>query len=275
MTGQGIVDYALERTPREYERLRTQARGWEPATARLIEKVAPPIGSSCLDAGCGPGEVMRLLAARVGAAGNVTGIDVDVPLGAAVERNLHADGLRQCRFRAADLTEDVPVPGGPYDLVLARLLLFHLPQRVAVLARLWDAVAPGGHLVVQDYDLDAAQVVPALDSAAEAMRLLVGTFQVLGCDVRAGIHLPGLFGQAGVGAPDGTDVAGRMEPFGTGYRLLDQTLRSVLPAALANGITNERHGQETLAALRGDAERFGDRTMYWPLMLGAWRRKPT
>ncbi len=49
----------------------------------------------------------------------------------------------------------------------ARLLLFHLPQRVEVLARLWDAVAQRGHLVVQDYDIRGISVLPALASVGE------------------------------------------------------------------------------------------------------------
>jgi len=274
MTVQGIADYALERTPREYERLRTQARTWEPATERLRDRIALGAGASCLDAGCGPGETMRLLASRVGVDGTVTGVDVDAALGSVVESSLHADGLRQCRFRAGDLTDDAPVPGGPYDLVFARLLLFHLPQRVSVLARLWDAVRPGGHLVIQDYDLDPIDVVPAVASVTETNRLLVRTFEALGCDVRAGVRLPQLFAEAGVGPPDGTDVAGRLEPFGTGYPILEQTLLSVLPAASAYGISSEQHVRETLAALRRDAADMPDRALFWPLMIGAWRRKP-
>jgi SAM-dependent methyltransferase len=274
MTSQQVAGYALERTPREYERLRAQARTWEPATARLLDRVGLGAGASCLDAGCGPGETMRLLAHRVGAGGTVTGIDVDAALGSVVESGLHAEGLRQCRFVSADLTDDGPVPGGPYDLVFARLLLFHLPQRVAVLARLWEAVRPGGHLVVQDYDLDPADVVPAAASVTETVRLIVRTFEALGCDVRAGVRLPLLFADAGVGVPDDTDVAGRLEPFATGQAMLEHTLRSVLPAAFARGITSERHADETLAALRRDAAGGPDRALLWPLMVGAWRRKP-
>jgi SAM-dependent methyltransferase len=274
MTTQDVAEYALERTPREYERLRAQARMWETATARVLDRVGPAAGASCLDAGCGPGETMRLLARRVGPGGTVTGIDADAALGSVVEGSLHADGLRQCRFLHADLTDDAPVPGGPYDVVFARLLLFHLPQRVPVLARLWDAVRPGGHLVVQDYDLQSADVLPAAASVTETMRLLVRTFEALGCDVRAGVRLPLLFAAAGVGAPDDTDVAGRLEPFPTGQAMLEHTLRSVLPAAYARGVTCEQHADETLEALRRDAAGVPDRTLLWPLMIGAWRRKP-
>lgn len=268
-----LPDYALERTPREYERLRDQARVWEAATERLLDQVDIPRGASCLDAGCGPGETMRLLADRVGADGTVTGIDVDAALGALVETTLHESGYRQCRFRAHHLTPDEPVPGAPYDVVYARLLLFHAPERVAVLRRLWDAVAPGGHLVVQDYDLDAIELVPSLASFDEVGRVIMASFDALGCDVRAGIRLPQLFVRAGIGEPEGSDVAGRIEPFGTGHTMFDQVFQSVLPVALARGITDEARAEEALAALRRDAATFPARPLLWPLMLGAWARK--
>jgi 2-polyprenyl-3-methyl-5-hydroxy-6-metoxy-1,4-benzoquinol methylase len=265
--------YALERTAREYERLRAQARVWEPATERLLDRVGPAPGATCLDAGCGPGETMRLMARRVGPDGAVTGIDADAALGPLVESSLHRAGYRQCRFRVAQLSGDEPIPGAPYDLVYARLLLFHLPHRVNVLSRLWDAVAPGGHLVVQDYDLNAATVVPVLASAEEVLRVIVESFEALYCDIRAGVHLPQLFAAAGVGAPDGTDVAGHVEPLTTGHNLLEQVLRSLLPVAVAHDITDEARAAATLRELGQDAVRFPEYSTIWPLMFGAWKRK--
>ena len=81
------------------------------------------------------------------------------------------------------------VPGGPFDLVYARLLLFHLPQRASVLARLWDAVAPGGHLVVQDYDLRTVSVLPDLPSVAEVGRVINAAFSAAGADPQVGARL--------------------------------------------------------------------------------------
>jgi trans-aconitate methyltransferase len=266
-------EYALGRTPAEYERLRAQARVWVPATARLLDQVGLAPGASCLDAGCGPGETMRLMAQRAGPAGQVLGIDVDAPLGACALASLHQAGHRQCRFAVHDITTPGPVPGGPFDLVYARLLLFHLPQRVAVLGRLWDAVAPGGHLVVQDYDLRGASVLPALDSATEMLRVIVAAFTAVGCDVHAGARLPQLFAQAGIGDPDGTDVAGRLEPLATGRAILEQTFASLLAPALARGVTTEAAAAGAQAALDRDCADFPDRPLMWPLLIGAWKRK--
>ena len=266
------ASYAMGHTPEEYERLRMQARKWDVATGRLLDQLGLGPGASCLDAGCGPGETMRAMAERVGPAGRVLGIDADPTLGAMTLATLHRAGHRQCAFLAHDLAAAEPIPGAPFDLVYARLLLFHLPQRVDVLARLWDAVAPGGHLLVQDYDLRSAGTLPQLDWADELMRVLTGAFEAVGADVSAGTRLPQLFTQAGIGTPDGTDVAGRTEPLATGRLIMEGSFRSVLPTALAHGITTEP-AAATLASIDRDATRFPDRPVLWPLLIGAWKRK--
>jgi len=277
MSTTGITErantYSLGHTPREYERLRTQARIWEGATTRVFDQVGVRRGGSCLDAGCGPGETMRLLAERVGPDGRVLGMDADTSIGILAVEMLHRTGNRQCAFHTHDLAAAEPVPGAPFDLVYARLLLFHVPERVAVLERLWDAVAPGGHLVIQDYDLRTASVLPDLASFAEVGRVIFGAFGAAGADISVGARLTRLFEEAGVGVPDGTDVTGRIEPLGTGSAMFANVYRSLLPVALAHGITTEEAAAATLAAFGDDAVRFADSPMTWPLMIGAWKRK--
>ena len=266
--------YALARTPEEYERLRAQSRAWETATSRLLDQVGLAPGASCLDAGCGPGETMRLMAQRVGPTGQVTGVDVDAPLGAQALMMLQNAGHRQSRFLPLDITSDEPIPGAPFDLVYARLLLYHLPERVTVLRRLWDAVAPGGHLLIQDYDLRSVGVLPTLDSLEELRRVLIEAFSAAGCDVQIGARLPELFAQAGIGAPDGTDVSGRLEPLGDAQRVFSAVYRSILPTAIAHGITSGQRATATLSEVARDAECFPARPALWPLLIGAWKRKP-
>lgn len=265
--------YALGRTTQEYQRLRTQAQLWEGATERILDRVSLPPGARCLDAGCGPGETMRQLAQRVGAHGRVLGIDVDATLGGLALDRLHADGHHQCTFLAHDLVEGGPVPEGPFDLVYARLLLLHLPRRVEVLARLWDAVAPGGHLVIQDYDMSPVGAIPRLPSADRVGELLLRSFEAAGCETRVGALLPRLFVEAGVGGPDGTDVTGRLERLADASRMLEAVLRSLLPLAVSRGITTDDEAETLLAQLRRDAETDPERPLLWPLLMGAWRRK--
>lgn len=265
--------YALGHTPEEYGRLRAQAQMWGAATGRLFDQVGLAPGASCLDAGCGPGETMRAMAERVGPAGRVLGIDADASIGTLAVEMLHGDGHHQCSFREHDLSQASAVPGGPFDLVYARLLLFHLPQRVQVLARLWESVAPGGHLIVQDYDFRSIGALPDLASIAELSRVVTGAFTAAGADVHIGTHLPELFRQAGAGSPHGTDIAAHTDPLPVGCARLAQVFRSVLPVALAHGITTGEGAATTLAAAEQDAAHHPDGQVTWPLLVGAWKRK--
>jgi SAM-dependent methyltransferase len=49
-----------------------------------------------------------------------------------------------------DITADA-IPLARYDLIHARLVLSHLPQRRDVLVRLIEALRPGGWLVIEDF----------------------------------------------------------------------------------------------------------------------------
>jgi SAM-dependent methyltransferase len=266
--------YVLGRTPEEYERLRAQARVREAATGPLLDQVKLAPGARCLDAGCGPGETMRLMAQRVGPAGRVTGIDVDAPLGVQALAMLQAAGHDQCAFEPVDVEQAERIVGAPFDLVYARLLLFHVGDPIAVLRRLWDWVAPGGHLVVQDYDLRSVAVLPALETMEEFTRVAIGACSGAGRDVHVGHRLPLLFADAGIGAPDGTDVAGHLEPLATASVMFAGVFRSVLPVALSLGVTTEQRADEWLRTFARDAADAGRHAALWPPLIGAWKRKP-
>ena len=144
---------------------------------------------------------------------------------------------------------------------------------MGVLRNLWDWVAPGGHLVVQDYDAEPCNVQPELETIDEFRRVVTGAFDAAGCDKRAGHHLPLLFAEAGIGAPDGTDVAGRLEPFSAASAMFGAVYRSVLPGALALGLTTEEQSEQWFEDLARDTAESGGHAAMWPLMIGAWKRK--
>ena len=49
-----------------------------------------------------------------------------------------------------------PPPGGPFDVIHARLVLLHLPERKRVLRELVRALVPGGWLVLEEFDCTVA-----------------------------------------------------------------------------------------------------------------------
>jgi SAM-dependent methyltransferase len=265
--------YVLGREPREHDRLREQALWWEPSTAALLDRIGLAAGSRCLDVGCGPGETMRLLAERVARGGKVVGLDVDGPLGAQAIEALHGAGHVQCAFVPFDVEGGEPIPGGPYDLVFARLLLLYVDDPVTVLRRLWGALAPGGHLVIQDHDLLSGDIVPALDSSEEFFQVVRETFRRTGRDMRPGLHLAARFAEAGIGEPDGMDVAAWLAPLPRLAPMYEEVYRSILPAALSLGATTEQRAEAWFEAFARESAGAGAHAALWPLLIGAWKEK--
>ena len=98
-------------------------------------------------------------------------------------------------------------------------------------------------------------MTPPLGTLDEFTRVTLGAIAAAGRDVQIGHRLPLLFGAAGIGVPDGTDVAGRLEPLATASAMLDATHRSVLPVAVEHGLTTPERSEAWLSALAADAER--------------------
>jgi SAM-dependent methyltransferase len=115
-------------------------RAWAARLARWL----PASPADVLDVGCGTGS-LTLLAA--GAGHRVTGVDLAPAMVAEARRKAAGAGLPAV-FRTGDAAD--PVPGGRdrFDVVLARHLLWTLPDPGAALRTWAGLVRPGGRLVL-------------------------------------------------------------------------------------------------------------------------------
>ena len=104
-----------------------------------------------MEVGAGSGSIARWMADQVGATGRVLAVDLD-------PRWCRRDGRAQLEVRSLDLTAE-PIPPGPWDVIHERLVLQHLPERLDVLKRLVDSLAPGGVLLVEDFDTGEVRTV--------------------------------------------------------------------------------------------------------------------
>jgi ubiquinone/menaquinone biosynthesis C-methylase UbiE len=242
-------EYVMGRTDAEYERLRRQVRLFELVTRRVLERAGIRPGMNCVDIGCGPGEVMRLMGELVGPSGRVVGVDLDGPLGAQALAMLRAAGHSTFEFVEGDASLMDEPPGGHFDLAYARLVLIHSQDPVHLLRRIYGWLRPGGCLVVQDFDLKGLNVESAGEAGREFQRVAVGVFEVTGRDPQAGQNLPYYFRAAGLGAPDGTDVSGVLSPMTVLARMMEDVFRSVLPHALRLSLTTEAGSEALLANL--------------------------
>jgi ubiquinone/menaquinone biosynthesis C-methylase UbiE len=280
-TGAPGDGYALGRTSAEYQRLRWQAALFEQVTARVLGQLGVGEGLRCLDVGCGAGDVMRLLAGLVGPAGAVTGLDSDARLGGEALAVLRATVPGRFAFVEADVETAEEVPGGPFDLVFARFLLFHVHDPAAVVRKLYGWTRPGGVLLIQDFDARTMDVVPPLATWPEYERVVYGMFARAGADPGVGRKLPLHFTTAGLGLPDGTDVTGLLLPLPEIVRMYRAMYENLRPAALRLGLTTEADGDAFLAELseattpgHGQGAGPGDRTAMPPLVVSAWKQKP-
>ncbi|MFD0822870.1 class I SAM-dependent methyltransferase [Micromonospora zhanjiangensis] len=150
----------------------------DPITAHRLAPLLVP-GANCWEIGAGAGSVARLMSRLVGPAGRVLATDIE-PAHLVPEGNLRV---------ARHDVRDEPPAGAPFDLIHARLVLLHLPERRRVLRRLVEALAPGGWLVVEEFDCTAPLRVltaPTDDAAKLFQRVMdsmLGALQSKGADM--------------------------------------------------------------------------------------------
>ncbi len=127
---------------REYQRLSAPQERWG---ADVVASIPLRGDERALDAGCGTGRVTRLLADRL-PHGHVLAVDGSPQMVAEARERL-ADLGQRVRVERHDLLAlrvDHPV-----DLILSTATFHWIADHARLFARLHDALAPGGRLVVQ------------------------------------------------------------------------------------------------------------------------------
>jgi SAM-dependent methyltransferase len=203
------------------------------------------------------------LAQRVGVDGHVLATDIDVSL-------LPADAPFEVRRH--DVAAE-PAPGSQFDLVHARLVLVHLPDRGAALRSMVGSLRPGGWLVIEDAD-PQLQPLACPDEHGPEQRLanhIRRGFRSLlagrGVDLAYGRTLPRLLREAGlveveaeVSFPLTSQVSSRLEA-----ATVEQVRDRLVAAELATTEEIDQH-QANLAAGRLDVATAP--------MVSTWGRRP-
>jgi hypothetical protein len=237
---------------------------FNPSTFRHIDALGIAGGWRCWEVGAGCHSVPSWLTARVGPAGHVLATDIDVTWMTAADAGYEV--------RRHDVGAELP-PGGGFDLVHARLVLVHVPQRAAALAAMVSALRPGGWLLVEEADPMMQPLVcpdesgPAQQLANKLKRDVRTLMAQRGVDLSYGRTLPRLLRGAGL-----VDVeADAFFPMtGPACNLLERTtvaqIRNRLVAAhLATNEEVDQHLDNVAAGLLDLAT---------SPMISAWGRKP-
>jgi len=246
------------------ERFVWLAELFDPVTRGHVDRLGVRAGSRCWEVGAGGRSIPAALAATVGPTGYVLATDIDPSWLRAGEGY---------EVRQHDVAVDPPPEPGTFDLVHARLVLVHVPDRAAALATMVAALRPGGRLLVEDADT-ALQPLACLDEVGPAQRRanrLRDAFRELlarrGADLRFGRTLPralraaGLVDVAAAGAfPVGGPACARLEA---------ATIRHVRGELLAAGLAEDAEIDAHLAAI--DA---GELDLTLAPLISAWGRRP-
>ena len=120
------------------------------ATTHRLATLGVGAGWRCLEVGCGAGSVACWLAERVGTSGQVVATDLE-------PRYFVGEPSANLEIRRHDIRVD-PLEESAFDLVHARAVVEHLPERDEILARLVAATRPGGWVVIEDSFFGGAMV---------------------------------------------------------------------------------------------------------------------
>lgn len=267
--------YVLERTDAEAERLKAQAQLMVPSSERVLRSAGLVPGIRCLDAGCGPGEGMRILGRIVGPSGHVTGLDIDGATGERMLERLRAEKGTHFAFVAGDVTHGDLIPGAPFDLVFARLLLIHMTDPVAVVRHLGALVRPGGRLVLVDYDLSRMAVRPGHPGVERGFEIVTECFRRSGKAADTGLRLGEFLVAAGLPAPQGYDFEPCFGAFPDVGRRLESVLASLTPAAQALGIAAPGEVEALRAETRALIASGPHLDALGPSIIGVWTTLPS
>jgi SAM-dependent methyltransferase len=246
------------------ERFVWLAELFDGVTRGHFDRLGVRAGSRCWEVGAGGPSIPEALASAVGPSGHVLATDIDPSWLRA------GDGYE---VRRHDVAADPPPEPGTFDLVHARLVLVHLPDRARVLATMAAALRPGGWLLVEDADT-ALQPLACLDDSGPAQRranrLRDAVRELLtrrGADLRYGRTLPRALRQAGlveVAAAGSFPVGGPACD-----RLEAATIRHVRGELLAAGLADDAEIDAHLAAVQA-----GELDLTLAPLISAWGRRP-
>jgi SAM-dependent methyltransferase len=248
---------------------------FDPATFRHLDGLGLAPGWRCWEVGAGGTSVVDHLSERVGPTGRVLATDINLSwaTGAAAAAAATAvAGASNVDILEHDVATGPP-PGGPFDLVHARLVLVHVPERDEALATMASTLRPGGVLLVEDAD-PALQPLSCLEE--------IGPPQELANRIRRGFRA--LLAERGVDLAYGRTLPRRLRAVGlvtvaadAAFPVSDPacnhletaTINLIRDQLLDHGIATEDEIARHLANVAA-----GTLDLAQPPMISCWGRRP-
>jgi SAM-dependent methyltransferase len=263
MSDQGyLLDNRRQEAKTRFEAIADLFDAW---TFQHIQHLGIQPGWRCWEVGAGGTNVPAWLAKQVGPEGHVLATDIDLTWAEqAASPNLEV--------RRHDVAAEAP-PAGPFDLIHARLVLVHVPERQKALQHMVSALRPGGWLLIEDAD-PALQPLASLDiqgpeqALANKVRAAIRTLLAQrGADLAFGRKLPRLLREVGLADVTGDAYFPVTHP--AGAVLETATIQHVREELLASGLVTEVEIEQNLANIAA-----GKLDLVLAPLISVWGRKP-
>jgi len=266
----GDSDYEFGSGEDELARLERQGRALAPATRMIFDAAGIRSGMRVVDLGCGAGDATFVAADLVGPDGYVVGVDRSAEALAQARRRAGQRGLAQVRFVEGDIHD--PAPGGPFDAIVGRLVLAHIPDPAEVLRRQATGLRPGGLIVSVETDVPTSRSLPAIPLVSQAVSWLAEAFAKAGLQPSLGSQLWSVLREAGLRPLGMIGVQPHFGPDDPGaIDTLAGIIRTAAPLIERTGAaTAEEVGAETFPQRLRDALRANSAVYAHPILLSAW-----
>ncbi len=260
--GEGRYGEAFFRPDRagEAERIDFGALAYDDITMARLRALGAGPGWRCLDIGAGTGTVSRRLLGEAGVA-SVLAVDRDV-------RFLDARPAPGLRTLQADVTAPDFAPGG-FELVHARFVLMHLPERDRLIGKFAELLTPGGVLVLSDAVDLTSERTPATPYTTAMRAMWQGLRATIGTDVSQVPSYPNLLRESGLGHVAAEIHVPPLLPGSAISRFWADTWQRSREAMLSTGLVDEAGVDAAVRYLQSDAC-----AALSAGMLTAWGRKP-
>ncbi|WP_432412410.1 class I SAM-dependent methyltransferase [Rasiella sp. SM2506] len=189
--------YILGTDSQELHRLGVQHQIWASEAQQGWKNAGFAAGHTILDLGCGPGFCTKELAYIVGESGKVLGVDLD-------------EGYIQHLTQVADLYHlnidgicsdfnDLQLKPNSIDGLYSRWALAWVPNAKEILQKTYDALKPGGKMVLQEYyDWSTHQTEPQLPGLSKAIAACLKSFKDQKGEIDIGRELPRILAELGM-----------------------------------------------------------------------------
>jgi SAM-dependent methyltransferase len=246
----------------ERRRLDALASIYDDDSIRRLVDIGVSRGRRCWEVGAGSGTIAQWMATRVANEGYVLVTDIDT-------RFVESLAGRNVEVRRHDVVNE-PLDDGSFDVVHARALLEHLPERERALQNMVRALRPGGWLLVEDVVQPPSIADPSnpVTVITKTIGAIQAAFRSIGADADYGIRLPKALTASGLTEVHSEARVPLVSSGTPAAEFVALSLQHLGERFVASGLLTPAEVNEVLGVLRTPGTNF-----LGLIMVAAWGRR--